>query len=199
MGVPVWLEGAADVGALAAGLALPLAFVQLAGLRRDRLRGQVDKVAAWPEVPAPLKSDGFAEVLWSVPLRVRNSSELPVFVGLVVAEVRPWDAAPVAPERESEESGLGAVYTERTRGPVFSDHREPGVVAPGATWARDLEYRQDLKAGISPQVAIMAPPRVVITVVVVTDAAGRRWKIRGGRAGPARRIHRWERLWLVPQ
>jgi hypothetical protein len=58
MGVPTWLEAAADVGTVAAGLALPLAFVQLGGLRRDRLRGQVDKVAAWPEEPAPLKSDG---------------------------------------------------------------------------------------------------------------------------------------------
>ena len=82
---------------------------------------------------------------------------------------------------------------------MFRDTREPGVVAPGTTWARDLEYRQDLKAGISPQVAIMGPPRVVITLVVVTDAAGRRWKIRPGRAGPARRIHRWERLRLAAQ
>jgi hypothetical protein len=132
--------------------------------------------------------------LWSVPLRVRNSSELPVFVGLVDAEVRPWDAVLVVPEGESEESGLQAVFAERTRGPVFSDYREPGVVAPGTTWARDLEYRQDLEAGIPPQLAITAPPQVAITVVVMTDAAGRRWKFRPGRAGPARRIHRWERL-----
>jgi hypothetical protein len=54
VGVPAWLEAAADVGTVAAGLALPLAFVQLGALRRDRLRGQVDKVAAWPETPVRL-------------------------------------------------------------------------------------------------------------------------------------------------
>ena len=44
-GLPEWLTA---FGTLAAGLALPLAFIQLGSLRRDRLRGQVDKVAAWP-------------------------------------------------------------------------------------------------------------------------------------------------------
>jgi hypothetical protein len=39
------------IGTVLAGLALPLAFIQLGGLRQDRLRGQVSKVGAWTGTP----------------------------------------------------------------------------------------------------------------------------------------------------
>lgn len=87
MGVPAWLEGAADVDTVAAGLALPLAFVQLGALRRDRLRRQVDRVAPWVAQPRRLDKGAADEFWWSLPLRVRNSSELPVVVNSVEVEV----------------------------------------------------------------------------------------------------------------
>ena len=80
-------EGAADVGTVAAGLALPLAFFQLGGLRRDRLRGQVERVAPWAEPPRRLQETR-AGVWWSVSVFVRNGSELPVFVDSVGVDVR---------------------------------------------------------------------------------------------------------------
>lgn len=72
MGVPVWLEGAADVGTVAAGLALPLAFFQLGGLRRDRLRGQVERVAPWAEPPQRLQRDAGGGVVVGVGVRTER-------------------------------------------------------------------------------------------------------------------------------
>ena len=89
VGVPVWLEGAADVGTVAAGLALPLAFFSWAdcgvtgcegrwsGWRRGRSRRSGCRGTR-------------AGVWWSVSVFVRNGSELPVFVDSVDVDVRPW-------------------------------------------------------------------------------------------------------------
>jgi hypothetical protein len=44
-----------------------------------------------------------------------------------------------------------------------------------------MEYQQDLEVE-EPQ-----PPRVAIAEVVVSDSAGRRWKIQPGRGGAVRR------------
>lgn len=58
-----------------AGLALPLAFVQLGALRRDRLRAQIAKVGGWTGAP---EREGDEAYSWSIPVWVRNGSELPV-------------------------------------------------------------------------------------------------------------------------
>jgi hypothetical protein len=185
VGVPTWLDGAGDAGEAVAGLALLLAFAQFGALRRDRLRGQVDKVAPWPETPERLaKVPG--ELWWSVPLRVPNGSELAVFVNSVDMNVRPrgFNAVAGAPEGEPEATSL---YGSKVLGDPFRVYVQPGVIAPGATWEYELAYEQDLVVEKS------FPPMLTIARVVVTDATGRQWKIQPGRVGPARRVHRWER------
>jgi hypothetical protein len=181
VGVPTWLESAADIGQVVAGLALPLAFVELAGLRRDRLRGQVDKVAPWPETPERLEQlDRYPdEVRWSVPVRVRvlNGSELPVFVNGVDVTV----------------SGWGDSYAAGLTGKKMLAGLQPGVIAPGATWAWNLEYFEPVPK------KVLTPPYVAITRVIVTDATGRQWKICPVQAGRAQRVHRWERRGPIPQ
>lgn len=42
-----WTATVTAIGTLLGGLALPLAFIQLAALRQDRLRAQINKVGAW--------------------------------------------------------------------------------------------------------------------------------------------------------
>jgi hypothetical protein len=176
-GWPEWLTA---VGSLGAGLALPLAFVQLAGLRRDRLQGQVDRVAAWPE--APSLQDRVEDVLvWSVPLRVRNSSELPVFVDSVDFDVRTfgYDTVLAAPEGDPAAAGR---YAKKVLGDPERMQMQPGVIAPGAIWGEALEYHQVLATERT------EGPRVAIVQIVVTDAAGRRWR-RPAR-GRTRRVYR---------
>lgn len=65
------------IGTVLAGLALPLAFVQLGALRQDRLRAQVSKVGIWLGDIPPLEPDTQA---WNITILIRNSSELPVIV-----------------------------------------------------------------------------------------------------------------------
>lgn len=52
------------IGAVLAGLALPLAFIQLGALRQDRLRAQVSRVGAWTGTPHDV---GQESVIWSIP------------------------------------------------------------------------------------------------------------------------------------
>jgi hypothetical protein len=62
------------IGTVAAGLALPLAFAQLAALRQDRLRAQISKVGVWYDLDWP---ESGTPRLMAI-LFVRNASELPV-------------------------------------------------------------------------------------------------------------------------
>lgn len=43
----IWWVAITAIGTVLAGLALPLAFIQLGALRQDRLRGQISKVGVW--------------------------------------------------------------------------------------------------------------------------------------------------------
>ena len=73
------------VGTVLAGVPLPLAFVQLGALRQDRLRGQVGKVGAWTGEP---KTMGDEQGMWTIPVLVRNGSELPVRVDDLRFDIR---------------------------------------------------------------------------------------------------------------
>jgi hypothetical protein len=72
-------------------LAVPLAFVQLGALRRDQLREQVSKVGAWTGIVGQVGD----RPQWAIPVRIRNSRELPVQVDEVELAVRPLTDGPV--------------------------------------------------------------------------------------------------------
>jgi hypothetical protein len=174
------------IGTVLAGLALPLAFIQLRALRQDRLRGQVSKVGAWTGVPEPL---GGILGSWTIPILVRNSSELPVRVNTVDLAVRPWgyDRVLAVPEDTSEPG----YYMDKRFGKSGRTCILPGTIAPGDTWSTGWTYDYEPEADFDePQ-----PPMASVTRLVVTDTAGYQWEMRSDRAGPAPRVQRWRRWW----
>ncbi len=172
------------IGTVLAGLALPLAFIQLGALRQDRLRAQVSKVGAWASAP---EQAGEEPGSWTIPVLVRNGSELPVRVNAVDLAVRPWgyDRVLAVPE------GTGEVeyYMNKRLGKSDRAYIAPGTIAPGETWSTGWGYEPGAVFD-QPE-----PPMVTVARVVITDAAGYQWEMRSGRAGPARRVQRWRRWW----
>jgi hypothetical protein len=123
------------IGTVLAGLALPLAFIQLGALFQDRRRGQVSKVGAWTGEPVQTEEMDEEPGLWMVPVLVRNGSELPVRVDALDLDIWSWGYRRVlaAPEGTTEVD----YYIEKR-----SDAREPvgvvpGTIAPGETWSAD--------------------------------------------------------------
>jgi hypothetical protein len=78
----VWAAVTA-IGTVLAGMALPLAFIQIGALRRDRLRAQISKVGVWIDM-AWTKSET-PEL--QARLHVRNASELPVEIKRVEIDI----------------------------------------------------------------------------------------------------------------
>jgi hypothetical protein len=168
----------------AAGLALPLAFYQLGALRQDRLRAQVSKVGVWTGAP---EQAGEEPGSWTVPVLVRNGSELPVRVDTVdlAVQARGYERVLAMPEGTTEVH----YYMEKRLGESGKTYIAPGTIAPGDTWSMDCGYE--------PEVIFDQPqlPKASITRVVVTDAAGHQREMRTSKAAPARRVRRWRRWW----
>jgi hypothetical protein len=176
------------IGTVLGGLALPLAFIQLAALRQDRLRTQVSRVGAWVGEP---ERTGEAPGLWKVPVLIRNSSELPVQIDAldVVIRVggRVLHVGTLSPLERIRELERIKGETER-----FVPSVSLGPIAPGDTRSFDNSYevRDEVKA-------VLGEPRPFagITRIVITDAAHHQWELGSGRAGPARRVRWWRRRW----
>jgi hypothetical protein len=189
---PSWTDIVTAIGTVLAGLALPLAFIQLGGLRQDRLRAQVSKVGAWVDTPKTMYPESG---LWTIPVRIRNSSELPVRVETVDLTIRPWGYKGVSAAPE----GTGEVeyYMDKRFGDTDRTHLAPGTIAPedtkniGYPYDKNIGYPYEQKAVFDQPQPLMAS----ITRVVVTDAAGYQWEMWSGKAGPARRVQRWRRWW----
>ena len=181
---PSWTDIVTAIGTVLAGLALPLAFIQLGSLRQDRLRAQVSKVGAWVGTVRQMDEN---TSFWTIPVLIRNGSELPVRVNALDLAVRPWGYERVlaAPEGTTEAN----YYAEKRFGDSEGIYLAPGTVAPGETWSRECEYQ--------PEAVLDHPQRPMASVsrVVITDAAGHQWEVRSGRAGPARRVRRGRRWW----
>jgi len=73
------------VGTVLADLTLPLALIQLGALRQDRLRAQVSKVGAWIGTVEQMDEKTGS---WTIPVLIRNGSELPVRVDSVDVAAR---------------------------------------------------------------------------------------------------------------
>ena len=172
------------IGTVLAGLALPLAFVQLGALRQDRLRGQVSKVGAWTGAP---EQTGEEPVGWTIPVLIRNGSELPIGVNSVDLVVRPWgyDRELALPEGTVEVD----YYMNKRFGKSGRTYIAPGTIAPGETWSTGWAYEPEAVFD-QPE-----PPMATVSRVVMTDAAGYQWEMRAGKAGPARRVREWRRWW----
>jgi|SRR5215472_9675416 len=62
------------IGTVLAGLALPLAFIQIGALRRDRLRAQISKIGVWIDMKWTKSETPELQAR----LLIHNASELPV-------------------------------------------------------------------------------------------------------------------------
>jgi hypothetical protein len=180
---PSWTDIVTAIGTVFAGLALPLAFVQLGALRRDRLREQVSKVGAWV---GTVEQTG--EETWAIPALIRNGSELPIRVNAVDLAVWSVGVGRVLVGREgTNEFGYPRDTKYDRRYPAVFP---PGSVVPGDTWSFEFHYPQTIPS--QPEAPVAAIMRVVIG-----DAAGYQWEIRSTKAGPARRVRRWRRRWWI--
>jgi hypothetical protein len=78
----VWAAVTA-IGTVLAGLALPLAFIQIGALRQDRLRAQISKVGVWID----MKWTKSETPKLQARLHVHNASELPVDIKRVELDI----------------------------------------------------------------------------------------------------------------
>jgi hypothetical protein len=79
---PVWAAVTA-IGTILAGLALPLAFIQIGALRQDRLRAQISKVGVWIDMKWTKSETPELQAR----LLVHNASELPVEIKRVELDI----------------------------------------------------------------------------------------------------------------
>ena len=184
----IWWAVITAIGTVLAGVALPLAFVQLGALRQDRLRAQVSKVGAWVGTVEQIEEETGEETgSWVIPILIRNGSELPVRVDSVDVAIRPWgyDRVLAVPKGTIEVD----YYMNKRFGKSDQTYIAPGTIAPGETWSTGWTYEPEAVFG-QPQ-----PPLAAVSRVVVTDNAGYQWEMRSGKAGPVRRVQRWRRWW----
>ena len=71
------------IGTVLAGLALPLAFIQIGALRRDRLRAQISKVGVWVDMQWTKSETPELQAR----LLIHNASELPVEIKRVELDI----------------------------------------------------------------------------------------------------------------
>ena len=146
------------------------------------------KVGGWAGAP---EQEGEEAREWSIPVWVRNGSELPVRIDALDLTIRPWGYRRVlaAPEgtREFEH------YADKMFGDSYQAHFAPGTIAPGDTWGAFHGYEAE------PVFEQPQPPMASIARAVISDAAGYQWEMRSGRAGPARRVRQWRRWWWKRQ
>jgi hypothetical protein len=176
------------IGSIFGGLAIVLAFIQLGALRQDRLRAQVSKIGAWADTPETPHNKPIGGE-WAFTINVRNSSELPAAIDSAELSIRSLLYVP-GPARP-EGSGKADYYTEKRLGDPHVRYFAPGTIAPGDTWTELHAYRPDRRYDLN----LIMPPKVSVSRVVITDAAGHQWEIRSAKAGPPRRVLWWRRWW----
>jgi hypothetical protein len=186
---PEWLQNAAAIGESAAVLALLLTISIFIRDRRTSDRAQVDQLATWAEA-SPLALELIEGQPFWVNARVflRNASKLPIEIVHVGVNVQStW----LVPDHEQPETTNVEVWKDRqgTQKSAFFFGRFR--LAPDDTHIQS--HQLDLSDDVPPESVGIWPAqglRCDFRTILVTDNAGRRWRIRPGRGGPAKRL-RW--------
>ena len=186
---PTWLQDLAAIGEAAGGLALLLAILIFIRDRGAADRTQVDQLAVWwegePESARELTS---GEPLWvNVRVFLKNASNLPMEIAHAGIDVgSTW----LVPDHDQpDKRPLVFTPTQATKKSSFFFY--------GLRLAPDLTHVQPHRLDLSenaPAYSTELSPLQGVTCefrsILVTDNAGRRWRIRPGRGGPAKRL-RW--------
>jgi hypothetical protein len=168
------------IGSVLSGLAILIAFIQLDNQRRDRLRAQISQIGVWAQADASADQTG-----WEITLFVKNASELPVEVHLAALAI---DTLGFREVLASADGAPPQLYADKRTGPTKHAFFVPGTIAPGHKWHRTQDHAPE------GDFDGVLRPRISITELAVTDAAGRQWHMRPDRGGPPRRV-RWGREW----
>jgi hypothetical protein len=176
--VPAW------VGALS----LLLAFRVFLRDRSNAERAQVDLIGAWGTTQYEIKWPTDSRRVETAIARVfiRNASALPIEVERLSCRIETTWVVPinVAEKRYDHAHGVKSesLFIEKV------------TVVPDNTW-ESLDDRFNLR-DMAPEGAVQLSPfqgvRCVVTALLVVDNAGRRWELRPGKEGRAKRV-RWYR------
>jgi hypothetical protein len=188
---PTWLQNLAAAGELLSGLGALSLFLALWIFIRDRRasdRAQIDQLAAWAEAIPDAFELTEGQPFWvNARVFLRNASTLPIEIVHVGVNVQSTWRVP-----DHEQSGKLVPIWEPVEGIkespfFFGRFRLP----PDDTHVQS--HQKDLSDDVPPEsVGLWYGNGLVcdFRTILVTDNAGRRWRIRPGRGGPAKRL-RW--------
>jgi hypothetical protein len=173
-----WFSAVGTVGALVIGLVI------LARDHRNAERAQVDRVGVWAEPTYERRPPPAGPRVEQAKIKVyiRNASDLPVDVKQVKYTIRTrwW-----VPSDDGASERVDGTLT----GPYFLFDFQ---IRPGETWDnKGTSYEVNL-AHTAPEGAVqldfLQGVQCEISSVVVLDNAGRKWDIRPGAGGRAKRL-----------
>jgi hypothetical protein len=186
-----------DVPSWLGAVSIVLAFVIFGLERRNRSRAQVDALGVWTRVSytpkMPDSEDAVGEV--SATVFARNAADVPVKVVQLACALRPvW----MVPDPDAQTGGPpGRIWVWRPEpglDPPVRSFLGPFTVAPGDQFENLSSFNVDhTRPEGAIQLSITDGASCDVMWVLVIDNAGRRWEIRPGTSGRARRIRRWSR------
>jgi len=182
--------------AVLTALSLTLAFTIFVRDRRNDDRQQADLVGIWAtprfDHVAPWKRPRIDDV--TIDLIVRNASELPVEVVQVACNISTRWAVPDYASWRKDDEGQPTFPGVWSIKEGISDDRfyiEPGRVPPQNSWTHSGEFNiEHIAPQNDCQLDLIRGVTCNVSWALVVDNAGRRWELRPGRGGRAKRI-RW--------
>jgi hypothetical protein len=173
------------IGTLFAGLALPLAFIQIAALRGEQQRAQINKIGTWTQAD-DVRTDS-AQPQWLITLFIQNASELPVQIHIAELAVYPQGHKSVPASADGDPFQSDASNRTVPMEPAYflpgmGQPWLPRTIPPGHKWRTVVKY--------TPEVGYdsLSDPNVSIIYLAMIDAAGRRWVMCPYRGSPPRRV-----------
>jgi hypothetical protein len=161
------------IGTVLAGLALPLAFIQLGALRQDRLRAQINKIGVWAEEDDRPR-DGPER--WVI-LFIQNASELPVEVHYAELAIATLGYKNV---RGSAAGEPPQTYADKRTGPATPAYFVPGTIPPGHKWHDEYKYSPD---GDFDWIEMIRIRIIQLAITALQDASGKCTPTAAGSPG----------------